>query len=673
MWIKYIRKGLRMEQANSIERYLNLLERYDIYENIYFRGQLEKYKTTPPSIARDTGYLENEAKIFHEAISMRPHDFDNLVLPIEKLSKMQHYGIPTRLVDVTIDPLTALFFAVEDSEDKNAGNVYVYLPNTYEWDSPEAKAVSLLSQISVHDMKINDLCKLYTCEFDDEIESDVLQKLIEKPVFISYCERLRKTNERLYKQKGTFVLCSNKVEEKTVLPEIISIDAIPPVMVIRIPYEYKGVIKDELDTKYNINHATIYPELPSVANYLKQKYKKSNLSLDNSYSVIENKEINTPFIKRLSIVIALTSSLTIEAIKQMCISILREYKDKYGVVWLYVAKNGDDYIMSNWIIRFQWISPSLETRHRPLSLKYAVENGFFYEGNDSYSVLADYYADNIFEDDKELIIKHKNNLDSVISIIKQIIEVHSQNNLQELKKIIHNSKRIVSRGFLINGDFGRSRNVDLDGYLERYSSLFGWLDNLHLWCENKGLNDRQLNYQLNICIKEIKKELLDIQEGHLFWQRKIGILPEDYKEETSHKQKKIFQYTQTLPIKEDTLEISFSVKVHINDNRTFIVSGDTNLFDEAELMLSIKDFKNRTRAQDKAKVKDGQFKFQQISDKGRGYKNGTYIGEISLSIPSVQPKKFIEKAGVQYENITGRYVDRTGIGPIIKYFFEFYI
>ena len=38
---------------------------------------------------------------------------------------MQHYGLPTRILDITANTLVALYFAVSENEDKD-GVVYLF-------------------------------------------------------------------------------------------------------------------------------------------------------------------------------------------------------------------------------------------------------------------------------------------------------------------------------------------------------------------------------------------------------------------------------------------------------------------------------------------------------------------------------------------------------------------
>ena len=661
-----------MEQANSIDKYLHILNRYSAYSNTYFRGQLEKYKTMAPSIARDDGYRDNESKMYHDALNMACNDFTGLNLPIEKLSKMQHYGIPTRLCDVTIDPLIALFFAVQNSEDESAGNVYLYLPKEYDLDSKESKSLSLLATIELNNLE--KLCDAYFEEYAEHIGVDEMRGLISNPIFIKHCDILKKSNNRLFNQKGTFVICNNQIQDNKILSNIKSLDTVTPSIVIRIPYEYKEYVKSELDEKHNINEATVYPELPSVANYLKAKYKKENISIDGAFSVIEKKEINTVFAKRLSVVITLTKLLTIEQIKIVALDAIKKYQKNYDVVWLYIAKNGDDYIMRNWIFRTQWINPTLDKSYRPFTLKKSENNEYFYEGNESYSTLSEYYLKHIFQDEKLLLVGHKKNLDNVYSVFLEMLKANNADDIIKLKSLIDTHQKSITKAYFINSDFGHSRNAAFDEYINLYDSLFCSLDNLHLWCENVSLNERALKYQLNGCIKDVKKHIELILGQHEHWESELGVDADAYKNiDIDVIKKDEYQYTQTIPISKTALEVEFNEVVSLNDDNTFSVSGKTNIFDDAVLMISIRDDKGKLHSQGKATVSNGLFQFPQMSENGNGYPVGTYKGDISLSLPSVQIKTFSEKAGIEYENLTGAYVNRIGIGPTVEYEFTFEI
>ena len=359
-----------MEQANSVADYLKILERYKAYSSQYYRGQLEKYVTIPPSIARNRGYFSNESAIYHESIGMKKDEFKDLLTPLERLAKLQHYGIPTRLVDVTIDPLIALFFAVENVDDLSPGNVYVYLVEGYPSNSKEAKLLSILPTLP--DLKVDSIIAEYKKIFGGTLSYEEVLKIVCTPIIIQYSDELQVSNPRLHSQQGTFLICGNEVVDNRIIDSLKSLDAITPSVIIRIPYEYKKAIKDELDLKYSVNQTRIYPELPSVADYIKEKYKEENLSLDGKYSIVKTEDVSHALAKRISITIVLTEPMRIDQIKSLVVSIIDQHKKDANVVWVYVARNGDDYILSNWIIRGQWIDPHLNKKYCPLTLKTVI-------------------------------------------------------------------------------------------------------------------------------------------------------------------------------------------------------------------------------------------------------------------------------------------------------------
>ena len=115
----------------------------------------------------------------------------------------------------------------------------------------------------------------------------------------------------MHNQKGTFLICGNELNGDTVTGKLKSLDSYVPVLVILIPFEYKKAIKEELDNRYKINQMSIYPELPSVAQYIKAKYGKEEEKLEKAYSIVEEQDISTGVAKRISVILVLNKPLTI--------------------------------------------------------------------------------------------------------------------------------------------------------------------------------------------------------------------------------------------------------------------------------------------------------------------------------------------------------------------------
>lgn len=78
-------------------------------KHYFFRGQASNEWNVMPGVFRG-GMLPHEAELINAAYTRNPDDFRKLTTDFEKLAKLQHYGLPTRLLDVTENPLVIQMF-----------------------------------------------------------------------------------------------------------------------------------------------------------------------------------------------------------------------------------------------------------------------------------------------------------------------------------------------------------------------------------------------------------------------------------------------------------------------------------------------------------------------------------------------------------------------------------
>ena len=117
------RKGL--DSLKEVESVDNLMYLRQILKNsyesdeceFYFRGQCASSWELLPSVMRSQGaaFRDNESEMLLDLMSRKPENFVGVTSALSQLVLAQHHGLKTRLLDITRNPLVALFYACENS------------------------------------------------------------------------------------------------------------------------------------------------------------------------------------------------------------------------------------------------------------------------------------------------------------------------------------------------------------------------------------------------------------------------------------------------------------------------------------------------------------------------------------------------------------------------------
>jgi hypothetical protein len=128
-------------------------------QGIFYRGHAnEKYKLEPSVYRKNhegKSYRDVEYQIYQDMLHRNPVAFTEDKTVFEKLVRMQHHGLPTRLLDLTQSPLVALFFACNKEEDKN-GEVMLFSPLHSNIIYPQAIPEPALAGLEVQ-LKLSNL------------------------------------------------------------------------------------------------------------------------------------------------------------------------------------------------------------------------------------------------------------------------------------------------------------------------------------------------------------------------------------------------------------------------------------------------------------------------------------------------------------------------------------
>ena len=274
-------------------------------ESIFFRGQNCALWDLRPSIFRDS-LVNIEDKIIQMAIARAPFEFNNHSNAFEKLTKLQHYGLPTRLLDVTMNPLVALYFACQPltnlvqelSDDEeislSENDGVVYYSCAYD-ETADSSKVQIASSLALKEINKDTTLKKLKEEIIG-IPSDLDPKIFINIIQSNYFVKSDHNNDRLIRQSGAFLLSgsitiSENVDDlwhSKVQKSICSLNSEFDSDKFIISGDAKERILEELDF-CNINEATLFPELERQMSHIKRIGTKKITELVSNFVRFESK------------------------------------------------------------------------------------------------------------------------------------------------------------------------------------------------------------------------------------------------------------------------------------------------------------------------------------------------------------------------------------------------
>lgn len=282
-----------MDTIRSVSEYLECLSKIKMEPKTtfsvgcftLFRGQANANWLLSPSLYRQN-LFEAENLLLTEIKHICPNEFgDNR---FDSLVKMQHFGMPTRLLDVTTNPLVSLYFACESSEQSNEdGIVYIFpnMPVSWSNDPLVDLVMDFVYDYFPRKMWLDQMLDQSQKKYRNgsyRLMPDTIDSLLHYLTIPAFAVMPAKTNERIEAQDGAFFVFGMHFSNREVSTnpgtigrvyynfEPIEIDNVQQIWkkteTLRIPAAAKKGILNQLDI-LGINERKLFPDLSHQINH----------------------------------------------------------------------------------------------------------------------------------------------------------------------------------------------------------------------------------------------------------------------------------------------------------------------------------------------------------------------------------------------------------------------
>lgn len=288
-----------MNEIKSVSDYVDYLdtmkETYPMQRYVvpatFFRGQSNKEWKLSPRLYREN-LLGQEGTMIKEIVHANPKEFDMGRFDI--LAKLQHFGFPTRLLDVSSNPLVALYFACSDKNEMvNDGAVYMFpnLPASWSDDPLVDLVMDFIFEHTPDSLWLEGFLRVTKSKYSNvttRLMPDTIESLLWALNIPAFAVVPKKNNSRLISQEGAFFLFGMQTVSKkssdnpgTYGRERYSFGPIEMEdhkklwhmsEKVIIPAKYKKKILKQLDLM-GINEQRLFPDIEHQLKYILEKYK----------------------------------------------------------------------------------------------------------------------------------------------------------------------------------------------------------------------------------------------------------------------------------------------------------------------------------------------------------------------------------------------------------------